>query len=48
MFKKDANMSITVVVADVIERKICVSSSDGDKLFQSLVPLLEDGKQVVL
>ena len=48
MFKKDANMSVKVVVVDVIGRKICVSSRDGDKLFQSLVPLLDDGKHVVL
>ena len=45
---KAADVNVVVVVRDVIERDICISSKDGDKLFEHLLPLLQDNKRVVV
>lgn len=39
---------ITIRVADIIGSALCISSEDGQKVFDILKPLIESGKQVIL
>ena len=45
---KEPNTDVVVIVRDVIERDICISSKDGGKLFAHLLPLLQANKRVVV
>lgn len=39
---------VTINVADVIGGTLCISSEDGQKIFEKLVPLLKEGKHVII
>ena len=42
------NEQVTIRVADIIGSDLCISGEDGQKVFEKLVPLLKDGKQVII
>lgn len=39
---------IILRVADIIGSPLCISSEDGQKVFEKLVPLIRDGKHIIL
>jgi len=38
----------TISVADIIGGDLCISSEDGQKVFDKIVPILQTGKHVVI
>ena len=46
--QKDTDNKIVVIVRDVIEQDVCISSEGGKMLYNHLVPLLRDNKHVVV
>lgn len=39
---------VTIKVADIIGSPLCISAEDGQKVFDKLEPLLEQGKEVTI
>jgi len=39
---------ITIRVADIIGNTLCIASEDGQKIFDKLVPLIRNGKHIVI
>jgi hypothetical protein len=39
---------ITLRVADIIGSALCIASEDGQKIFDKLVPLIRNGKHIVI
>lgn len=39
---------ITIRVADIIGNTLCIASEDGQKIFDKLVPLIRNGKHIII
>ena len=42
------NNSVEIRVADLIGNHLCISSEDGQKVFEKVEQLLKDGRQVTI
>lgn len=42
------NTPITIKVVDLIGSQLCISAEDGQKVFEKVLPLLKDGKPVII
>ena len=42
------NPQITITVSDIIGTPLCISSGDGQRIFDKLAPLIEEGRQVTV
>lgn len=40
------NENITIKIADIIGSNLCISSEDGQKVFDKIIPLIKDGKKI--
>ncbi len=40
--------TITISITDILGCDLCISSEDGQRIFETIAPLIDEGKQVIL